>query len=210
MAGIFHPDSKLMRLMNGITNLVCLNLLWIIGCIPVITAGAATTAMYSVLFSYLTGKEDAVLKPFLNAFRENFRQATPLWLMHLLVAAALGAGVFYMTLEVQTWVKVIFGILLFIYAAVASYCYPLLARFRTTRKAALFNSFFLTFRHLPSAVSLVVLNALPFLLILIAPKIFWQTILAWTLIGFSLCAWLNARLLLTVFKEYEKEQQEDE
>ena len=76
MAGIFHPDSKLMRLMTGITNLVCLNLLWIICCIPIITAGAATTAMYSVLFAYITGQDDAVLKPFFRAFRNNFRQAT--------------------------------------------------------------------------------------------------------------------------------------
>ena len=209
MAGIFHPDSKLVRLMTGLTNLVCLNLLWIISCIPVITAGAATTAMYSVLFSYLTGKDDAVLRPYLRAFRENFRQVTPVWIFHLLVAAALVAGVFYMTLGVEVWVKVVFGILLFVYAAAASFCYPLFARFHTTRKAALFNSFYLTFRHLLISVSLVLVNALPLLLILVAPKIFWQTILAWTLIGFSLCAWLNARTLLAVFKKYEKTEQED-
>ncbi|MBQ1244270.1 MAG: DUF624 domain-containing protein [Clostridia bacterium] len=60
MGGIFHPESKLVRLMTLVTNLVCLNLLWLIGCIPVITAGASTAAMYSVLFAYLTGKDDAV------------------------------------------------------------------------------------------------------------------------------------------------------
>lgn len=207
MAGIFHPDSKLMRLMTRVTNLVCLNLLWIIGCIPVVTAGASTAAMYSVLFAYLTDKEDAVLKPFLSAFRDNFRQVTPLWLGHLLVAAALGAGVFYMTLGVQTWVKVVFGILLFVYGAAASYCYPLLARYNTSRKAALFNSFFLTFRHLLSSASLVIINALPVALILLAPKIFWQTILAWTLIGFSLCAYLNAKMLLVIFRQHENEEE---
>lgn len=209
MGGIFHPDSKLMRLMTGVTNLVCLNFLWIICCIPIVTAGAATTAMYSVLFSYLTGQEDAVLRPFLAAFRDNFRQATPLWIMHLLVAAALVAGVFYMTLGVEAWVKVIFWIALTIYAAAAAYCYPLLARYNTTRKAALFNSFALVFRHPVSALSLVVFNALPFVLVLVAPQVFWQTILVWTLIGFSLCAWLNAKILLTVFRKYEKKEEEN-
>ena len=202
MADMFHLDSKLMRLLTRITNLVCLNLLWIVGCIPVVTAGASTTAMYSVLFAYLADKEDAVLKPFLIAFRDNFRQVTPLWLGHILVAAAMGAGVFYMSLGVQTWVKVVFGIQLFVYGAVTSYCYPLCARYHTTRKAALFNSFFLTFRHLLSSVSLVVINALPLALILLAPKIFWQTFLAWILIGFSLCAYLNAKLLLVVFRQH--------
>lgn len=209
MAGIFHPDSKLIRLMTRLTNLVCLNLLWIIGCIPVITAGAATTAMYAVLFDYLTDREDAVFKPFLRAFRDNFRQATPLWLMHLLVAAALGAGVFYMTLGVETWVKVIFGAAVFVYAAAASYCYPLFARYHTTRKAALFNSFFLTFRHLLSSLCVVALNALPFGLILTVPAIFWQTILAWTLIGFSLCACFNAKILLGIFRQHENQEEKE-
>lgn len=209
MGGFFHPDSRLVRLMMRITNLVILNLLWIVGCIPVITAGASTTAMYSVLFAYITEKDDAVLKPFFRAFRENFRQVTPVWLLHMLVAAALGAGVFYMTLGVKAWVKVIFGILLFIYLAAASYCYPLFARFYTTRKAALFNSFALTFRHLLTSVSMVVFNALPLALILIEPALFWKTILVWTLIGFSLCAYVNAKLAFRVFKQYENKEEED-
>lgn len=209
MAGIFHPDSKLMRLMTGITNLVCLNLLWIICCIPIITAGAATTAMYSVLFAYITGQDDAVLKPFFRAFRNNFRQATFLWILHLLVAALMAAGVFYMTLGVETFVKVIFGIALFVYAAAASYCYPLLARYDTTSKAILMNSITLSCRHLLNSLCVVALNALPVVLILLAPKAFWQTILAWTLIGFSLSAWLNAKILLTVFQKYEKKEEEE-
>lgn len=209
MGGIFNPDSRLVRLMMRVTNLVCLNVLWIIGCIPVVTAGASTTAMYSVLFTYLNDTDDAVLKPFLKAFRENFRQVTPVWLMHILVAAALGAGVLYMTLGVETWVKVIFGIVLFIYIGAASYCYPLFARYHTTWKAAIFNSFALTFRHLLTSVSVVIINAVPVALLLIEPKLFWRTILVWTLIGFSLCAYLNAKLLLLVFRQYENKEEED-
>ena len=210
MGGIFHPDSKLVKIMTLITNLVCLNALWLIGCIPVITAGASTTAMYSVLFAYLTGKDDAVWKPYWRAFGENFRQVTPVWLMHFLVSMALGAGVFYMTLEVETWVKVIFGVLLFIYAAAACYCYPLFARFNTTRKAALFNSFVLTFRHLLSSASMVIVNALPLALLLIAPDVFMKMILVWILIGFSLCAYLNAKILLPIFRRYENQEDEEE
>jgi acyl-phosphate glycerol 3-phosphate acyltransferase len=141
MGGIFHPDSKLMRLLTFVTNLVCLNLLWIVSCIPIITAGAATTAMYSVLFSYLTQKEDAVLKPFLRAFRDNFRRVTPAWLLHMLVAAVLIAGVFYMTLGVPILVKVIFGLALFFYAAASSYCYPLFARFKGGKAVATMYGF---------------------------------------------------------------------
>lgn len=209
MGGLFHPESRLVRLMTLITNLICLNLLWIIGCIPVITAGASTTAMYSVIFAYLTGRDDAVLKPFCRAFRENFKQVTPIWLLHLLVAAGLCAGVFYMTLGVEAWIKVIFWTVLLIYVAASSYFYPLLARFCTTWKAALFNSFALTFRHLLTSASIVIINGLPLALILIAPELFWKLILAWTLIGFSLCAYLSGKLLLLVFRKYENKEEED-
>ena len=210
MGGLFHPDSKLVQMMVFFTNLICLNLLWIIGCIPIITAGASTAAMYSVLFGYLTNKDDAVLKPFWRAFCDNFRQATPLWIFHIPVTAALAAGVFYMTLGVKGWVLVLFGILLFIYAAASSYCYPILARFETTVRSAIFNSFALTFRHLLSSVSMVIINALPVVLILVAPNVFWQTILAWTLIGFSLSAYLNAKIMLPIFRKYENAQEENE
>jgi hypothetical protein len=71
------------------------------------------------------------------------------------------------------------------------------------------NSIPLSCRHLRNSRCVVALNALPVVLILLAPKAFWQTILAWTLIGFSLSAWLNAKILLTVFQKYEKKEEEE-
>lgn len=210
MGGIFHPESKLVRFMTLVTNLVCLNALWIIGCIPVITAGASTAAMYSVLFRYLTGKDDAVWKPFWRAFGESFRQVTPFWVMHLLVSLAFGAGVLYMTLDVEMWVRIVFGAMLLIYAAAGVYCYPIFARFNTTWRAVLLNSFALTFRHLLSSLSMAIISALPLGLLLLAPEIFWKTILVWTLVGFSILAYLNAKILLPIFRQYEDKEDEEE
>lgn len=208
MGNIFRPDSPLMRFMMLITNLILLNLIWLICCIPVITAGASTVAMYSVLLSYIEGKDDAVLKPFFRALRENFKSATPLWLLTLLVGAVMAAEVFYLSVGSQLWLKVIFGVVLFIYSAAVSYLYPLLARYETQGKTALFNSFALSMRHLLSSVCVVVLNALPVVLLVAFTNIFWKTILVWTVMGFSLIAYLNLRILLPVFKKYDPPQEE--
>ena len=208
MGNIFRPDSPLMRFMMLITNLMVLNVLWLIGCIPVITAGASTVAMHSVLLGYINGKEDAVLKPFFRAFRENFRIATPLWLINLLIGAVMVAEILYLSVGAQLWLKVIFGIVLFIYSAATSYLYPLLARYQTTGKAAAFNSFALSLRHLLSSVCVVTLNALPVVLIVVFAEIFWKSILVWTLIGFSLIAYLNLKILLPIFKKYEPSSEE--
>lgn len=208
MGNIFRPDSPLMRFMMLLTNLVILNILWLAGCIPVVTAGASTVAMYTVLLKYIGGKDDAVLKPFLRAFRDNFRVTTPLWLINLLIGAVLAAEMFYLYVDSSLWLKIIFGVLLFVYSAATSYLYPLLARHQTTAKAAAFNSFALAVRHLLSSVCVVVLNALPAVLMIAFTQIFWKTILVWTLIGFSLIAYLDLKILLPVFRKYEPSPEE--
>ena len=209
MGNIFRPDSPLMRFMMLITNLIILNVLWLLCCIPVITAGAATVAMHSVLLGYLEGKDDAVLKPFFRGFRENFKLVTPLWLVNFLIGAVMAAEIFYLSVgDTALWLKILFGVLLFLYAAATSYLYPLLARYQTTRKAAVFNSFALTLRHLLSSVCVVTLNALPVVLLVGFPGVFWKSVLVWTLTGFSLIAYLSLKILLPIFKRYDPSSEE--
>lgn len=208
MGNLFRPDSPLMRFMMLITNLIALNVLWLIGCLGVVTAGASTVAMHSVLISCIKGKDDAVLKPFLKAFKDNFRIATPLWLLNLLIGAVMAAELIYLSVDGQLWLKIIFGVLLFVYAAATAYLYPLLARYQTTGRAALFNSFALSMRHLLSSLCVVTLNALPVVLAVWFGEIFWKTVLVWSLMGFSLIAYLSVKILLPVFQKYEKSDEE--
>lgn len=197
-----------MRFMMLITNLIALNVLWLIGCIPIVTAGASTVAMHTVLLSYISRKDDAVLKPFFRAFRENFRTVTPLWLMNLLVGAVMVAEIVYLSVGAELWLKVVFGVLLLIYGAATSYLYPLLARYETTARQALLNSFMLPVRHLLSSVCVVTLNVLPVFLLVAFPELFWKSILVWTVIGFSLIAYLDLKILLPVFQKYEPATEE--
>ena len=203
MGKIFRWDSPLIRFMMLITNLVCLNVLWLLCCLPVITAGAATTAMYYMVFQYITKQDDGVLRPFFKAFKENFKTVTPIWILHLLIGAALGAEVFYLSQDSQLWLKALFGILLLVYAGVSAYLYPILARYNTSRKKAVLNSFALSTRHLFTTVCVVILNAVPVVLVLFMPEIFWKSILFWTVGGFSLIAYLCGKMLLVVLKKYE-------
>lgn len=207
MGNIFRPGSPLMRTMMLITNLICVNALWLLCCIPVVTAGASTVAMYSVLLGFIGG-DDAVLKPFFRAFRENFRLVTPLWLVNLLIGAVMAAEILYLSVGAQLWLKIAFGVVLFIYAAASAYLYPLLARYKTSRKDAIFNSFALSTRHILSSVCVVTLNALPVVLAFGFEEIFHRTILLWLFAGFSLTAYINLRILLTVFKKYDSQEQE--
>lgn len=197
-----------MRLMMLITNLILLNFLWILGSLPIITAGASTVAMHTVLLNCISGRDDAVLKPYFRAFKENFRTVTPLWIVNFLIGAVMAAEIFYLHTGAPLWLKILFGVLLFIYGAASSYLYPLLARYQTTAKAAVFNSFALAARHLLTSVCVVIPNALPVALLIGFPDLFWKTVLLWTVIGFSLIAYLNLRILLPVFRKYDSAEAE--
>ena len=57
-----------------------LNLLWLVCCIPVFTAGAATTAVYYVTLKLVRDEDDSTIKSFFRSFIQNFKQATAIWL----------------------------------------------------------------------------------------------------------------------------------
>ena len=210
MGNIFRLDSPLMKLLTLITNLLCLNVIWLISCIPIVTAGAATTAMYYVVFQYINKKDDAVLKPFFHSFKENFRLVTPVWIMNLLIHGVFVAEFFYISRGAENWLKIAVVVLLFIYVGASSYLYPLFARFQTTAGNAIRNSFALSVRHFPSTFCMVLLNLMPVVLILLAPDSFFDLSMVWLLGGFSLIAYINGWILKVVFKKYEPEETEEQ
>lgn len=199
----FRYDSPVYRKLMLFTNLIIVNFLWVLTCLPVITAGAATSALYHVIFQLLNCQEDEVVKPFFQAFRENFRQATLIWVPHLFIGLALAAEAIYLSIGSSGGLWLVFVVLAVIYLAVSSYIYPIIARYQSNTKKVLMNSAVLSIRHLFSSVCMVLLNTAPFVLLLRFPRIFWNTSLFWTFLGFSLAAYLNSRMLMNIFKKYE-------
>ena len=207
----FRVGSPFYRFMTLVTNLILLNLIWLVACIPVITAGAATTAMYSVLLKYVNKEDDDVLKPFWKSFRHNFKQATLLWIPHSLIGLALGAELVYLgynSTGIIWWV--LFGALAVIYMMVSAMIYPMLARYVNTTRAIVFNSINLTFRNFLPMVSAAVLTFGPVGMLLLDPEYFLYIGLIWTFGGISLLAYLNCIVVSKIFKKYEDPAPEEE
>ena len=80
---ILKPDSPVMNMLSTITNLVIVNLLFVICSIPVITFGAAFSAKYYVSMKIIRGEGTGVFIPFFKAFKRNFKQATATWIVML-------------------------------------------------------------------------------------------------------------------------------
>mgnify|MGYP002554189598 CR=1 FL=1 len=78
---IFNYDNRFWRFMGKLWDALVLNILWVVCCIPLVTVGAATTAVYYVALKLARDEEGYVISSFFKSFKENFRQATALWLV---------------------------------------------------------------------------------------------------------------------------------
>ena len=74
-------DNRIIRILTTLCDFLILNILWLVCSVPVITAGASTTALYSVMFKIIKKEEGDIIKSFLKAFRQNFKQSTIIWLL---------------------------------------------------------------------------------------------------------------------------------
>ena len=62
-------DSGIMRVLSKICDIVCLNVLWLVCSLPIITIGASTTALYTVMLKLVKNEEGYIFKGFLHAFK---------------------------------------------------------------------------------------------------------------------------------------------
>lgn len=84
-----QPGSKFMNALGVLANLMILNFLTLFLCLPILTAGASLTAMHYVLLKIVKDEEPEIISEFFHSFKMNFKQATIIWLIMLVVYAVL-------------------------------------------------------------------------------------------------------------------------
>ena len=88
MKNMLDLDGPLVRALSDLNTLVILNILTALFCIPVITAGASVAAMHYVIMEMFENRGDGAAREFWKRFKENLRNATPVWLILLAAAYA--------------------------------------------------------------------------------------------------------------------------
>ena len=79
MGRLFEIDGKLFHAMSKIADLVTLNLLWLICCLPVVTIGASTSALYCVTLKMAGNEDTYVCSSFFHSLKENMKQSLIIW-----------------------------------------------------------------------------------------------------------------------------------
>ena len=210
---LFSYDSKFSQIMLKLCYGCYLNLLWMVCSLPVFTAGAATAALYDVTLRLAREEEPPLTARFFKAFRENFRQATILWLILLGIGALLGADgyiLYHLYKSTAGMVSVIctLGLALIIVAAIAYvilliYVFPLVASVKNTNFAMLKNALLIGIHYL---FCTILVFAIHFAMFFAVVAVFTPLIV----FGEGLCALLSSYLLGKVIRACSYDPAEEE
>ena len=205
LAGLFNYDNPVWRFIGKFWDVLVVNILWIICSIPVVTAGASTTAMYYVTLKLARDEDGYTIRSFFKSFKENFKQATAIWLIFLLTGMLLAFDVYYFIKmaapsSLRTIMISVFVAMIFIWSAMFTYVFPLQARFYNPVKRTIFNSFFMSIRHMFHTIGMLAVDAaILFLSVTYIPQL--------SIFGVALVAFFNSYMLNSVFSKYMPKEQ---
>lgn len=214
---LFSLDSPVMKSLSFIGDLIILNVLFLVCCIPLVTIGASATALYTISMRMAAKDDRGILKPFFRAFKENFKKATVIWLTFLLIGAVLALGITMIYLNQSAFsnlIKVLYGVVILVYLVGLSWVFPLQAKFENSVKNTIKNAFIIGISRIGKSIVIAILLLIPVLMAVFFTKIFILTGFVWILCGFSVIAVLQSLVINTVFSRYtvsslEHENRED-
>ena len=202
---LLDPDSPIMSFLARVADLVILNVLWLLCCLPVVTAGASTTAMYHVVRHLQEESISSVTRDFFRSFKSDFRQATSVYLLLLIPTAAVVMNAWILSAQssdvVPVYVRAIWMVSALMLTFVVSFVYPVMAYFDDTVWKTLRTAAVLAVAKLPRTVLISAINLLPIIMLFVSLPFFLRSSIFWLLIGGSLTAYLNMLILRPVFKK---------
>ncbi|MFP4662085.1 MAG: YesL family protein [Halanaerobiales bacterium] len=155
MDNLFSIDGPLYKICTVIYQLLVLNFLWLIFSIPLVTIGASTTALF-----YVTGKiisdeyKNSLVKPFWHSFKNNFKQASIIWLTLVIgfIVIFINIRNIHLLGELGKYLAPVQFVILVELVIVAIYIFPLLARHHITVIGGFKAAFFIANRHIITTI----------------------------------------------------------
>ncbi len=207
-SNLFQYDNPFFQMMGRVWDLLVLNFLAALFCIPVVTAGASLTALYYVTLKMAEERESHIYKSFLKAFRENFRQSVLITLILAAVSAALYADVWYLFFwngegkaaflnggPLRLLMLPLVAAVFVLFVIWMLYVFAVQARFENPVRRTFFNAFLMGIRHLPMTVMMIAMDLC--FLYLMLQHASWLAL--WLLSG---PAYMNSCFLSRIFQKY--------
>lgn len=208
MSRFFDMDSPVMRFLSKVADLLILNIITALCCIPIITIGASMTALHYVLLKMVRNEEGYIVRSFFKSFKENFKQATIIWAIILAFILVFVGDLFimnYAAIAFPTVLKMILLALAFFVFIVCIYVFPVLSRFDNSIRNTWKNALFMSVLSLPKTILMVIIYAVPIVLIFFVP----MAIPFVLMFGIAAPAYFCAMLYSGTFKRFEPEEEQE-
>lgn len=203
---MFFIEGKFYEVISKLADLAILNLLFAISCIPIVTIGAATTALYGVTGKMAENSEGYIVKTYFKLFRENFRQSTIMWMI-LLTAGSIAATDLYIIGNMpkgmgQTVLKGLAMLAIIVVSFVFLYAMALQSTFDNTLKNTIKNALLLGIGYFPWTLLIMVVAVLPLITLMFMENFRFAGWIIMILLWFSGSAYINSYIFHHIFKKY--------
>lgn len=200
MGNFFNVDNVVFSTLSKIFDILFLSIIWLILCIPIITIGPASTAMYYTVVKVIRRERGYLMREFFKSFRLNFKRAMIVGVIFTVILIVLSFDLSYawnLVILENNKASLLFGIFIAITFLVMSfgvYVFPILSRFDMTVKQLLKAATFMSMKHLPYTFVMVVVVVGSFFISIYVP------LLMFFLPALSLL--INSFLMEPIFKKY--------
>lgn len=206
MKGLFNQDNWFWQRMNDIADMLLLSLMWIVCCLPVVTIGPATVALYYVSLKKVNDQADeGIWKLYWRAFRDNWKLTGAVGLAFVALGVLLYVDVQFYA-QAQGALRPLFGAMTVVggalYLVVLPYLIGQMAWFQNTLRRYLISAFYLSLRHLLRSLAMVGITAVMLLGVYLFPPLL--------ILAPALATLGHAAVLTKIFDRYTPQQDGDE
>lgn len=193
----FSMDNVFFRFVGKLTDLVWLNILTLICCLPIITMGAAISAMYNILIKMVLHEEGTITRPFFKEFKDNLKKATMVWIPCLVVLIIMCSNMYlihkgvldpYPKLLIAAGISI--GIIVIAVVLFLNYYFVLLARYENEVGRTIKNALLMMIAFFPRSLCILAILLSPIALMTLSDYF----LIFWFLYGFSFPGYVNAML----------------
>lgn len=163
LSKVFQMDGSFYEFFKKLLWVLIINIIYVITCIPIITIGAATTAMYTVMFKIVREEKFSILKDYFSAFAKNFVQSTVIWIASAVIGFVCYLDIAYFALISNTVGYILMAlaiIITFVFLMLVSIVFPVISRFEGTIVEHLKNAWYLIGNHIGYCAGAVLVTIL--------------------------------------------------
>lgn len=171
MGNLFNMDNAFFRFMGKLFDVVALNLVFIIVCIPLVTIGPAISALYYASVKSIRRDRSYPIKEFFKALKRDFKQSFIVGLILVLAAAIIYVDIRFVVDYIKnnfTAMRYVYLVIGLVISFISVYIFPLISRFSLKISGLFRLSFYLAIRHLLTTIVSIILLFGGFVLVYIS------------------------------------------